>query len=181
MPKVSTVNANGVEKQKGNIIFKEKSKEYLKEKSRHVVEDYNVFEILLYNIDWFGSKKNLYGELKEIKFKFPQGIKLSCKVNVEEQDMEKENSSPNLEKTNVLNFIIYDELLKEKNIELNKGDFIVYGKRLYTIYDYTIKDNEGVGMANGEKFITDVYAYEETDERINNTINNEIIKNLNSK
>lgn len=172
----SGVNSQGEEIQKGNLAFKEKNVNYLEELSRNAVEEYNNYEILYFQIDWDNSNVNFYGEVKDIKFKNEKGIRLKCKINVSENPLEKDKQIFN--KTNNAVVSVYDQLLNELDINLNRGDYFLFGNRFYYIYDYTIKDISGVGMANGVKLRTDIFAYEEGDERLNNNIFNDLIKKI---
>ena len=174
MQKLSDVNANGDINEEGSLSFTSKDKKYLEELSRDVVESHNNFSVLYFQVDWLNSKLNAYGALRQIKFINPKGVKIQGKYHVTEGELAKENNI--FIKKNNITLSIFDSILKELNLQIKRGDYLLLGKRIYKIYNYTIKDEKGVGTAQGTKMRTDIYAYEEDDEVVNNKINNDIIR-----
>lgn len=175
MAKLGDLNANGDVNNEGSMSFTNKDKKYLEQVSRDVVEGHNNFSVLYFEVDWLNSLKNAYGAIRIIKFKNPVGVKMQCKYFVSEDGgVSKANNI--FTKKNKIVVSIFDSILKELNLQIKRSDYLLLGNRLYKIYDYTIKDEKGIGTALGEKLRTDIYAFEEDDEIINNTINNDIIK-----
>jgi|GEM_PF-2782280 len=139
---------SGKRRNNGELYFGSKDAAYLKKVSRQAVEDHHQSSILFFEIDWFKSKKNFYGEMTMKKFKNPLGVELFGIYKIEQENPVNTFGIPN--KTLTLTVSVYVEQLVELNIEPKLGDYFGIGRRLYEIYDKTISD-VGVGNLLGKR------------------------------
>lgn len=98
---------------------------------------------------------SLYGQAKTKDKKFFAPVKLSVMVNVEESKLEYYGGSPGISRddTGQLVFGIYLKELEEKNVEIDRGDYIEYNmsgqkKRYYEVQsanNVTDETNKTIG------------------------------------
>ena len=139
---------SGKRRNNGELYFGGKDAAYLKKVSRQAVEDHHKTSILFFEIDWFKSKKNFYGEMTMKKFKNPLGVELFGMYKIEQENPVNTFGIPN--KTLKLTVSVYVEQLVELSIEPKLGDYFGIGRRLYEIYDKSISD-VGIGNLLGKR------------------------------
>jgi len=97
---------------------------------RNYLQNDVVHEIKVYRINILESKSHkLYGQAKSKDKKFMTPVKINAMVGVEDSEQKfygEGEGGISRDDTGVLNFGVYIQELKEKNLEVNRGDIIEY-------------------------------------------------------
>jgi hypothetical protein len=114
---------------------------------REYIEDDIDFRVVLYRVDYEKTDTDdLYGEVDAHQIRYKSPIELSCSVSLKPKENKSYNPNGTLirEEWGMLEFNIYEEQLKELNVDINKGDFIAYPVRPDYVKYFTVVDNDMV-------------------------------------
>lgn len=114
---------------------------------RSYLEDDIDFRVILYRVDQEKTNvDDLYGEVDAHQIRYKSPIELSCSVSLKPKENKSYNPNGTLirEEWGMLEFNIYEEQLKELNIDINRGDYIAYPVRENYLKYFTVVDNDKV-------------------------------------
>jgi len=114
---------------------------------REYIEGDIDFRVVLYRVDHEKTNTDdLYGEVEAYQIKYKSPIELSCSVSLKPKQNKQYGTNASLirEEWGNLEFNVYEEQLKELDIEINKGDYVGYPVRENFFKYFSVVDNDKV-------------------------------------